>query len=132
MDTTYRTEVPLEVGLVGSAELDVVDADTAIALGSGDVPVLGTPRVVALCEAATVAAVAGHLDEGQTSVGMKVQLDHLAPTPVGSHVDAEAVLEKVEGRRLTFKVSVSDSSGLVAAGRITRVAVDTDKFLSKL
>lgn len=110
----------------------VGEADTAIALGSGDVPVLATPRVIALCEEASVAAVAAHLAEGTTTVGMRVQVDHLQPTAVGHEVVADAVLEKVEGRRLTFTVSVSDGRGLVAAGRVTRVQVDRARFLDKL
>jgi fluoroacetyl-CoA thioesterase len=112
-------------------ELVVTDADTAIALRSGDVAVLATPRVVALCEEASVAAVAGRLPVGQTTVGMRVQLDHLQPTPVGGSVTAEATLEKIEGRRLTFTVAVNDAKGLVAAGKVTRVVVDLDRFLEK-
>jgi fluoroacetyl-CoA thioesterase len=124
--------VTLDQGLKGEVRLVVSDADTAIALGSGDVPVLATPRVIALCEEASVAAIDGHLAPGITTVGMRVQVDHLQPTAVGREVTAEAVLEKVEGRRLTFTVSVSDSRGLVAAGRVTRVQVDRERFLDKL
>lgn len=109
----------------------VTDADTAVAMRSGDVPVLATPRLIALCEEATVAAVVDHLAVGQTTVGMRVQVDHLAPTSVGSEVAAEATLERIEGRRLTFTVSVSDHCGLVAAGKVTRVLVETDRFLDK-
>jgi predicted thioesterase len=123
--------MPLEPGSAASVELKVADEDTAIALRSGEVPVLATPRIVALCEEATVAVVAGKLAEGQTTVGMRVQLDHLAPTAVGGSVTAEATLERVEGRRLTFTVSVSDHRGLVAAGKVTRVIVDVARFLDK-
>ncbi|MCB1030574.1 MAG: thioesterase [Acidimicrobiales bacterium] len=98
---------------------------------SGDVPVLATPRLIALVEEAAVVAVAGNLSEGETTVGMRVQLDHLAPTAVGTTVSASAKLEKVEGRRLTFSVSVSDTRGLVAAGKITRVIVERDRFMEK-
>lgn len=112
--------------------LTVSDADTAIALRSGNVPVLGTPRVLALCEEATVAALDGHLEAGQTTVGMRAHLDHLAPTAVGASVRAEAVVEELEGPRITFKVSVQDSRGLIAVGRITRVVVNTERFLDKL
>ena len=105
--------------------------DTAVSLHSGEVPVLGTPRVVALCEEATVAALVGHLGPGQTTVGHTIQLDHVAPTRVGTAVHAEATLLKVNGRRLTFSVSVSDTRGLVAAGKITRVIVDTERFMEK-
>ena len=92
----------------GEVRLRVTDADTARALGSGSVDVLGTPRVVALVEEAACRALDGRLDEGSTSVGMRVRIDHLLPTPVGGEVVAEAVLERVEGRRLTFTVSASD------------------------
>jgi predicted thioesterase len=109
----------------------VGDQDTAVALGSGDVDVLATPRLISLCEEATVQAVAGTLGEGRTSVGVRVQFDHLAPVRVGSEVTAEAVLEKVEGRRLVFTVSATDAAGLVGAGRVTRVVVDIEGFLAK-
>jgi len=123
--------VQIEPGLRGVATLVVADADTARAMCSGTVDVLATPRVVALCEEAAVAALEGHLPAGHTTVGMRVQLDHLQPTPVGATVEAEAVLEKVEGRRLTFTVSASDARGLVAAGKVTRVLVELDRFLAK-
>jgi predicted thioesterase len=119
------------IGLRGLAKLIVTDADTAVAMRSGSVEVLATPRVVALCEEATCAALAGHLPDGSTTVGMRVQVDHLQPTPVGALVEAEAVLEKIEGRRLTFSVSASDTKGLVAAGRVTRVLVEVDRFMDK-
>ena len=112
--------------------LTVREADTAVALCSGKVPVLATPRVVALCEEATVAAVDGTLPGGQTTVGMRIQLDHLQPNAVGSTVAAEAVLDKVEGRRLHFTVSVRDHRGLVACGKVTRVVVDAERFLARL
>jgi len=118
-------------GLSGRAQLEVDADDTAQAFGSGDVPVLGTPRVVALVEQAAITALGSVLAASQTSVGMRVQIDHLAPTAVGGSVTADATLEKVEGRRLTFTVSVSDRCGLVAAGRVTRVVVERERFLSK-
>jgi fluoroacetyl-CoA thioesterase len=123
--------VPLEPGLSDRATLVVSEADTARAMGSGDVPVLATPRVIALCEEATVHALAGTLDEQNTSVAGRVQFDHLAPVRVGSRVTAEATLERMEGRRLIFTVSVSDGAGLVGAGKITRVVVDREVFLHK-
>ncbi|MCU1497963.1 MAG: hypothetical protein JWM47_1916 [Acidimicrobiales bacterium] len=123
--------MPVQPGLNGSVELIVGDDDTAIAFRSGDVAVLSTPRIVALCEQAAVAAVAGSFDEGQTTVSMRVQLDHLAPTAVGCRVNAVARLEKVDGRRLKFSVSVNDERGLIAAGKVTRVVVDREHFLDK-
>ena len=123
--------MPLEPGLAGDVAITVTDADTASALGSGEVAVLATPRVVGLAEEATVKALDGRLAAGTTHVGMRVQLDHLAPTAVGHKVRAEATLERVEGRRLTFNVSIRDERGLVAAGKVTRVIVDIDRFMEK-
>ena len=121
----------LEVGLRGDASLVVTDADTAVALRSGSVAVLGTPRLVALFEEATLAALDGRVAAWQTTVGMRVQIDHLQPTAVGGKVVAEAVLERIEGRRLTFTVSASDERSLVAAGKVTRVVVEIERFLAK-
>lgn len=121
----------LHPGLCATVDLVVTDADSSVAMGSGEVPVLATPRVVALCEEATLQAVKGEVPAGETTVGMRIQLDHVAPTKVGSTVRADATLEKVEGRRLTFAVSVTDDAGLVAAGKVTRVVVDVDRFLEK-
>ncbi len=122
--------VPIRSGLSATVELTVTDADTAIAMRSGDVPVLATPRILALVEEATVVALDGHLDDGTSTVGMRVQLEHISPTAVGCVVRAEANLEKVEGRRLLFHVSARDERGLVAAGKVTRVLVDVDRFMS--
>jgi fluoroacetyl-CoA thioesterase len=121
--------VPVEPGLSAQVDLVVEHADTAIAMHSGDVHVLSTPRVVNLCEEASVLALSGQLPTGQTSVGHTVQLDHVAPTKVGTRVTAEATLQKVNGRRLTFTVSVTDRHGLLAAGIVTRVVVDIERFL---
>jgi fluoroacetyl-CoA thioesterase len=121
----------LAPGLTASVTLVVADADTALALRSGDVAVLATPRVIALAEQASMAAIANDLPEGRTTVGYQVQLAHLTPTAVGGTVVAEATLEQVEGRRLTFRVSVNDARGLVAAGRITRVIVERGRFLER-
>jgi predicted thioesterase len=123
--------MPPRPGLSAVVQLDVTDADTAVAFRSGDVEVLATPRVVALAEQAAVQAVEGSLSPGTTTVGYRVQLDHLAPTAPGNPVRAEATLEQVEGRRLTFRVSVTDARGLVAAGRITRVSVERDRFMER-
>ncbi len=121
----------MHLGLTAKITLVVSTDDTAVAARSGDVPVLSTPRIVALCEEAAVAAVAGHLADGETTVSMRVQLDHLAPSAVDSTVTASAKLEKAEGRRLKFSVSVSDARGLVAAGKVTRVVVERDRFMEK-
>jgi predicted thioesterase len=118
-------------GLTASITLTVGDADTAVAMGSGDVPVLATPRLVALVEEASVKALGERLGPDKTSVGYEVQLAHLSPTPVGAQVTADATLESIEGRRLTFRVAVTDARGLVSAGRITRVVVLRDRFIER-
>lgn len=122
----------LRPGSHGSIDLAVTDADTAIALHSGDVPVLATPRLVALFEEASVLALGSQLEDGQTTVGMRVQVDHLAPSAVGDVVTADATLDRIEGRRLIFTVSARDSRGLIGAGKVTRVVVDTRRFLDRL
>jgi fluoroacetyl-CoA thioesterase len=121
----------LASGLTASVMLTVETCDTALAIGSGDVPVLATPRLVALVEQASLLAIDGKLGADKTSVGYEVQLAHLSPTPVGAEVTAEATLESIEGRRLTFRVAVTDARGLVAAGRITRVVVVRDRFIER-
>lgn len=125
-----RPENALTAGLAARVELTVTDGDTAQAIGSGDVPVLATPRLLALAEAATVAATATRLPPGATTVGTRVELAHAAPTPVGRTVVAEARLATVDGRRLTFEVTVADGEAPVATARIERVLVDRRRFLS--
>lgn len=119
----------LEPGHQATVEETVTEDMTADRLGSGDVPVLGTPAVLALVEAAAVAAVADGLEPGSTTVGASVDLEHLAPTPVGGTVTATAALAEVEGRRLTFRFEVTDAAGPVARGEHVRVIVDRDRFL---
>jgi fluoroacetyl-CoA thioesterase len=110
----------------------VGEGDTAVALGSGDVPVLGTPRLVALAEAATVAALRGRLDEGRTSVGTRVELDHLAASPVGATVRVRAELTGSDGRTLRFAVTAHDGAGtLVGRGTVTRAVVDRARFVGR-
>ncbi|MBQ1039547.1 MULTISPECIES: thioesterase family protein [Micromonospora] len=118
-------------GLTAQVELTVTDADTAQAVGSGDVPVLGTPRVLALAEAATVAATAVEMPPGSTTVGTRVELEHLAPTVVGRTVRAQALLATVDGRRLSFEVTVSDGDQTVARGRVDRIMVDRQRFVER-
>ena len=132
--TQWSRSVPVmsvKPGSSATVELLVSDADTAIAHRSGEVPVLATPRVIALCEQAALTAVAPELDPGQTTVSMKVQIDHLAPSAIGQTVTAEATVEKIQGRRIMFTVSVHDDHGLIAVGRVTRVVVNIEEFLAK-
>lgn len=116
-------------------DLTVAERDTAQSLGSGDVPLLATPRLVALCEEACCRVLDSRLADDQTTVASRVQFDHLAPVAVGGTVTAEATLQRVEGRRYVFTVSAnihSDNYGaLVGAGRVTRVLVNREAFLTK-
>jgi predicted thioesterase len=130
--TAYCTAVSIKPGLTAFLEMVVAEADTAIALHSGDVPVLATPRVVAWCEQASCKVLEGLLGPNETSVGMRLQIDHVQPSAVGTSVRVDATLEKVEGRRLTFVVNARDARGLIAAGRVTRVIVDRDRFMEKM
>ena len=119
------------VGATADVTHAVADADTATALGSGDVPVLGTPRVLALLEAATVAAVAPALADGQTTVGTRISIEHRAATPVGRTVTARARLVAVDGRRLSFEVALIDGETIAAFGTVERVAVDRARFIAR-
>ncbi|WP_435771242.1 thioesterase family protein [Nocardioides sp. SYSU DS0651] len=116
----------------------VDEADTAAALGSGSLAVLGTPRLLAWCEAATCAALEPELAEGQTSVGTRVELEHLAPTPVAGSVEVTARVVHADGRLRRFAVSARDvgadgtAGRLVGSGEVTRVVVDAERFLARL
>jgi fluoroacetyl-CoA thioesterase len=125
-------ELPeFDPGTNARVELTVTDADTAQSVGSGDVPVLATPRVLALAEVATVAATARQLPGGITTVGTRAEVEHHAPTPVGRRVTALATLAKTDGRKLFFEVAVRDGEDLVAEVRIERILVDRQRFIRK-
>jgi fluoroacetyl-CoA thioesterase len=109
----------------------VTDDDTAIAMGSGDVPVLATPRLLAWFEAATVAALEGHLDDAETSVGANLRLTHRAPSRVGSTLTLNAEVVAVEGPTVFFEVTAFDAEGTtVARGEVNRAVVDRGNFLN--
>lgn len=112
----------------------VTDDDTAVAVGSGSLPVLGTPRLLAWCEAATCAAIDPSLDSASTSVGTRVALDHQGASPVGVEVEVTASPAFVDGRLHRFTVAARHTTDrkVVATGEITRVVVDAEKFLSRL
>lgn len=131
----------VQTGTTGSVALTVTDVDTAPVMGSGDVAVLATPRVVALVEAAAVAALEGRLADGTTSVGTRIEIEHLAPTPIGASVVAEATVTAATDRVVTFDVSVAEvpvaemsvgkPRSMVARGSHTRVVVDRDDFVAR-
>jgi fluoroacetyl-CoA thioesterase len=120
------------VGLRGQVVTRVTADQTAAALGSGDVPAFGTPALVALVEAAAVNALAGRLAPDETTVGTWLEVAHLAATPVGAEVRAEATLVAVEGRKLTFTVIACDDRGTIGEGRHQRMTVSRDRFIAKL
>lgn len=108
----------------------VTDADTAIALGSGDMDVLGTPRLLAWCEKATCDAL--NLDSDSTSVGTRLQIDHLAASAVGERLRATATVKHLDGRLVKFEVIAIDGTDqLVAHGEIQRVIVNRERFMSR-
>jgi predicted thioesterase len=119
----------LEPGLEATIEDRVTASMTAEALGSGDLPVLGTPMVLALAERAACAALAGRLDDGTTSVGTWAELSHVAPTRVGAEVRGVARLTGVDRRTLVFEFAISDEAGEVARGTHRRVIVERERFL---
>lgn len=121
----------LQPGICGHAELCVTTADTARALGSGELPVLATPAVAALIEKACWQAVAPELEPGKGTVGTRLALAHTAPTPVGMTVQCDCTLTAVDGRRLTFTARVCDAAGEVAHAEHERVVIDNDRFTAK-
>jgi len=127
-------ESGIAIGLRASVSAEVLPADTAEALGSGDVPVLGTPRLLALAEAASVAAIAPALAGHQTTVGTSVLLEHRRPTLIGAEVEVEAELTEIDGRRLVFMfIAYGPGDGedaVIGAGTVERVLVDRDRFLA--
>lgn len=122
----------LETGLTHTSSLTVTEALTAKAMGSGDLPVLATPAMMALMENAAMTAVAPELPEGSTTVGGHIESSHLKPTPIGAEVKAEATLTKVDGRKLYFTVKAMQGDTVIGEGTHLRFIVDREKFMSKL
>lgn len=117
---------------VGEAERVVTEDWSAPVMGSGTVPVLATPALVALMEQAAVRALAGRLPPGQTSVGVRIDVRHLAATPIGMRVRARARLVAAEGRRLTFQIEAWDDGEKVGEAIHERVVVDTERFMGRV
>lgn len=128
--------MPIEPGLHATLQRRVTPDDTARALGSGDLDVLGTPRLLAWCEEATIAAVAAHVDPARTTVGTRVELAHERSSGVGVELTVRADLVHVDGRLLRFQVVAEQESeagtSVVCRGQVTRVLVDRDRFLARL
>lgn len=122
----------MNTGLSHTARVTVDGSNVAAAVGSGDLDVFATPAMIALMERAAAAAVAAELPEGSTTVGTVVNVMHARATGMGDEVSATAVLQEVEGRRLIFHVTASDSHGVIGEGVHERVIVDSKRFISKV
>ena len=122
----------IEIGLKHTSELTVTDAVTAIKVGSGDMPVLATPMMMALMENAAMLAVKEELPEGCTTVGGHIESSHLKPSKIGDVVRAEAEVTKVDGKKIEFKVAAYSGDTLLGEGTHLRFIVDREKFMSKL
>ena len=122
----------IEAGQKHISELTVNDAVTAVRMGSGDMPVLATPAMLALMENAAMLAVADSLPEGSTTVGGHIASSHLRPSKVGDIVRAVAVVTKVEGRKIEFKVEAYSGDALLGEGTHLRFVVDRERFMSKI
>ncbi len=122
----------IEKGLEYASKTIVTDKITAREMGSGDMPVLATPAMVALMENAAMMAVAGMLDEGETTVGSMVNTTHLRPSAVGAEISAKATLIDVDGRKLTYHVIAMDGDNVIGEGEHIRFIVDRDRFMKKI
>jgi len=125
----------LSVGLRAALRATVAEGDTATIMGSGDVPVLATPRLLALAETAAVAALAPQLEDGLTSVGTSANLEHRRASSVGAEIDVEAELTEMDWPRLVFgfiaRAADTDEDVVIGAGTIERVVVDRARFLAR-
>ena len=119
-------------GIVFESRYIVGDDDTAIVVGSRDLPVLATPRLIAWMENAAMLSVAKAVGEGETTVGGKIEVSHLRPSAVGTEVSVATVLDGVEGRKMSFSVVAKDGEGVIAEGRHVRFVVDRERFMAKL
>ena len=122
----------LETGLRHRSELTVTDAVTAIRMGSGDMPVLSTPAMLALMENAAMLAVADGLPEGCTTVGGRIESSHLRPSKIGDEVCATAEVTKVDGKKIEFKVAAYCGDVLLGEGTHLRFIVDRQRFIERL
>ena len=122
----------LEIGLKHTSELIVEEHLTSIDMGSGDMPVLATPAMLALMENAAMIAVANKLPDGCTTVGGHIESSHVRPSKIGEKVCATAEVTNVDGKKIKFKVSAYSGETLIGEGTHLRFIVDKEKFMSKL
>ena len=122
----------IQEGLTHTSELTVNDAVTAVAMGSGDMPVLATPAMMALMENAAMLAVADHLPEGCTTVGGHITSSHLKPSKLGDTIKATATVTRIDGKKIEFRVEAHCGDTLLGEGTHLRFIVDREKFMSRL
>ena len=122
----------IEIGLTHTSQLTVTEAVTAIEMGSGDMPVLATPAMMALMENAAMLAVADHLPEGCTTVGGHIASSHIKPSKLGDIVTATATVTRVDGKKIEFKVEARSGETLLGEGTHLRFIVEKEKFMSRL
>ena len=121
----------IQTGITNEKSVAVTIDNTALAMGSGTLRVFATPAMIALCEACCAESVEDLLGEGVTSVGTKVDVEHVAASPLGASILCKSKLIAADGRRLDFEVEVYDNAGLIGKGKHTRFTVDADKFFAK-
>ena len=122
----------LEVGLKHTSELTVSEAQTAVQLGSGDMPVLATPAMMALMENAAMLAVADELPNGCTTVGGYIESSHLKPSKIGDKITATAEVTKIDDKKIEFKISAYSGDTMLGEGTHLRFIVDQERFMSKI
>lgn len=122
----------LQIGLSHVSTAVVDNSNTARTYGSGGLDVFATPAMIGLMENAAMTAVENDLPEGSSTVGAHISTSHLKPSKLGATIKATAVLEEIDGRKLTFKVSASDDDGLIGEGMHIRYIVDIERFMSKI
>lgn len=124
-------EFDLKIGMLGEARIKVTEDNTALKFGSGTVKVFATPAMIGLMEKASINCVEAYLPEGFSSVGTRIDVRHLAPTPVGMDVAAEAELIEIEGPKLKFKVQAFDGKEKIGEGNHNRYIIKLDEFLKR-
>lgn len=122
----------LTINETKTIEITVEEKHSAINVGSGDLPVFGTPAMIAFMEQASIELVRPHLEEGTSTVGIHVSVDHLRATPIGATVRVSAQLTAIDGRKLTFALKAEDDKGVIGEGSLDRFIVYSEKFMAKL
>lgn len=121
----------LREGIMGSSETVVDENNIALTMGSGELEVFATPAMVALMEEAAAESVKPYIDEGSTTVGTALEIEHVSATPIGVSVRCESELCHVDGRKLVFNVTAYDNAGIIGKGRHERFIVEKERFMKK-